>query len=85
MLESGEIVAVKIQRPGVKETMALDIDIMRMLARQAARFMKDEQMLDLRDVVEELWATFLEETDFRREAENLAEFARLNEDVAFID
>ena len=85
VLESGEIVAVKIQRPGVKETMALDIDIMRMLARQAARFMKDEQMLDLRDVVEELWATFLEETDFRREAENLAEFARLNEDVAFID
>ena len=85
VLESGEIVAVKIQRPGVKETMALDIDIMRMLARQAARFMKDEHMLDLRDVVEELWATFLEETDFRREAENLAEFARLNEDVAFID
>ena len=46
--------------------------------------MKDEQMLDLRDVVEELWATFLEETDFAREAENLQEFARLNEQVAFI-
>ena len=51
VLDSGEIVAVKIQRPGVKETMALDIDIMRMLARQAARFMIDEQILDLRDVV----------------------------------
>lgn len=85
VLETGDIVAVKIQRPGVKETMALDIDIMRMFARQAARFMKDEQMLDLRDVVEELWATFLEETDFRREAENLAEFASLNEGVAFIE
>ncbi len=85
VLETGDIVAVKIQRPGVKETMALDIDIMRMFARQAARFMKDEQMLDLRDVVEELWATFLEETDFRREAENLSEFADLNKDVAFIE
>lgn len=85
VLETGDIVAVKIQRPGVKETMALDIDIMRMFARQASRFMKDEQMLDLRDVVEELWATFLEETDFRREAENLSEFASLNKDVAFID
>ena len=63
-LVTGEIVAVKIQRPGVKTTMAQDIDIMRMVARYAARFMKDEQMLDLRDVVEELWATFLEETDF---------------------
>lgn len=85
VLDTGDIVAVKIQRPGVKETMALDIDIMRMFARQASRFMKDEQMLDLRDVVEELWATFLEETDFRREAENLAEFADLNKDVAFVE
>lgn len=84
-LVSGETVAVKIQRPGVKVTMAQDIDIMRMVARHASRFMKDEQMLDLRDVVEELWATFLEETDFAREAANLEEFARLNEQVAFIE
>ena len=84
-LANGDVVAVKIQRPGVKDTMALDIDIMRMVARQASRFMKDDQMLDLRDVVEELWATFLEETDFQREAANLQEFARLNKDVAFID
>ena len=84
-LANGDIVAVKIQRPGVKATMALDIDIMRRVARQASRFMKDDQMLDLRDVVEELWATFLEETDFQREAANLQEFARLNKDVAFID
>ncbi len=84
-LVSGDTVAVKVQRPGVKATMALDIDIMRMVARQASRFMKDTQMLNLRDVVEELWATFLEETDFAREAANLEEFARLNKDVVFID
>lgn len=84
-LVSGDTVAVKIQRPGVKATMALDIDIMRMVARHASRFMKDAQMLDLHDVVEELWGTFLEETDFAREAANLQEFARLNEKVSFID
>lgn len=84
-LVNGDTVAIKIQRPGVKDTMALDIDIMRLVARQVSRLMKDEQMLDLRDVVEELWATFLEETDFAREAENLQEFARLNADVAYID
>ncbi len=83
-LASGQTVAVKIQRPGVKATMAQDIDIMRTVARTASRFMKNEQMLDLRDVVEELWATFLEETDFAREAANLQEFSRLNEGVAFI-
>ena len=80
VLTSGESVAIKIQRPGVKATMALDIDIMRTLARRASRYMKGEQMLDLRAVVEEMWATFLEETDFRREAANLAEFAQLNRD-----
>ena len=74
-LADGSVVAVKIQRPGVRATMAQDIDIMRIVARQASRFIKDGQMLDLRDVVEELWATFLEETDFKREAANLQEFA----------
>ena len=83
-LVNGDIVAVKIQRPGVKATMAQDIDIMRIVARQASRFMKDNQMLDLQEVVEELWDTFLEETDFGREAANLQEFAELNKDVAFI-
>ncbi|MEG0682971.1 MAG: AarF/UbiB family protein [Raoultibacter sp.] len=83
-LVTGQTVAVKIQRPGVQETMAQDIDIMRTLARQATRFLPDNQMLDLRDVVEELWSTFLEETDFRREADNLSEFARLNAAVRFI-
>ena len=83
-LADGSVVAVKIQRPGVRATMAQDIDIMRIVARQASRFIKDGQMLDLRDVVEELWATFLEETDFKREAANLQEFALLNKDVAYI-
>lgn len=85
LASDGSTVAVKIQRPGVKAMMAQDIDIMRMLARYASRFMKDEQMLDLREVVEEIWSTFLEETDFRREADNLEEFARVNADVAFVD
>lgn len=83
-LATGEEVAIKIQRPGVKATMALDIDIMRMLVRYASRFMKDDQFVNFRDVVEEMWATFLEETDFRREAENLQEFARLNTGCVFV-
>ena len=83
-LHNGDVVAIKVQRPGVRATMAQDIDVMRMLARHASFFIRDNQMVDLRDVVEELWQTFLEETDFSIEAANLAEFARLNKDVAFI-
>ncbi len=82
--DSGDVVAIKVQRPGVRTVMAQDIDMMRSLAKFAQRFMKDNQIVDLRDVVEELWRTFLEETDFKKEAENLSEFAELNKDVAFI-
>ena len=83
-LADGSVVAVKIQRPGVRAIMAQDIDIMRMMAKHASKIIADNQMLDLRDVVEELWATFLEETDFNRECENLQEFARLNAGVRFV-
>ena len=83
-LVTGEDVAVKVQRPGTQQVMAQDIDMMRSLAKHAQRFMKDNQIVDLRDVVEELWQTFLEETDFDKEAQNLAEFAELNKDVAFL-
>lgn len=83
-LNNGDVVAVKVQRPGVRATMAQDIDVMRSVAKRLSRFMKDNQMVDLRDVVEELWSTFLEETDFTKETQNLHEFALLNKDVAYI-
>ena len=84
-LKNGDVVAVKVQRPGVKATMAQDIDIMRVMARRVSRFAKGEQMVDFSEVVEEMWTTFLEETDFACEAENLELFKRLNADVAFVD
>lgn len=84
VLSNGDVVAVKVQRPGVRVSMAQDIDVMRSVARHASRFMKDDQMLDIREVVEELWKTFLEETDFTIEASNLHEFHELNKDVVYV-
>ena len=75
-LTTGEDVAVKVQRPGAQQVMAQDIDIMRSLARHVSRFIKNEQFIDLRDVVEELWTSFREETNFLMEAKNLDEFSR---------
>lgn len=73
-LVTGEDVAVKVQRPGAQQVMAQDIDIMRSLARHVTRFIKTEQIIDLREVVEELWRSFREETNFLTEARNLNEF-----------
>ncbi|MDN6622525.1 MAG: AarF/UbiB family protein, partial [Bifidobacterium crudilactis] len=57
-LVSGEDVAIKVQRPGVREIMAQDIDIMRSFAKVSTRFARSAQILDLKGVVEELWETF---------------------------
>ena len=84
-LVTGELVAVKIQRPHVQEIMAQDISIMRSLARYASRFMGDEQFLDLQSVVDELWQSFREETDFLVEARSLEEFRRNNAECRFIE
>ena len=54
--------------------MAQDIDIMRSLVRLASHFVRTDQFVNLHDVVEELWQSFREETNFLMEARNLNEF-----------
>ena len=80
-LVTGEDVAVKIQRPGAQQIMAQDIDIMRSIVRHASRFIKTDQFVDLRAVVEELWRSFREETNFLKEARNLTDFRAFHERV----
>ena len=84
-LLTGEDVAVKVQRPGVRETMAEDVSIMRSLARGATKIMHNAQVVDFQGVVEELWDTFDEETNFLNEARNLCEFKRFCEHYAYMD
>jgi len=84
-LLTGEDVAVKVQRPGVREIMAQDVSIMRTIAKAAAKMVPSAQVVDLRGVVEELWDTFESETDFLVEARNLSEFKRFCEPYRYVD
>lgn len=84
-LVTGEDVAVKVQRPGVRETMAQDVSIMRSIAKAATRLVSSAQVVDLQGVVQELWDTFESETDFTIEARNLAEFKRFSEPYVYMD
>ncbi|MBT1181453.1 AarF/ABC1/UbiB kinase family protein [Bifidobacterium sp. CP2] len=84
-LTTGEDVAVKVQRPGVRETMAQDVSIMRSIAKAATKVIGSTQIVDLKGVVEELWDTFESETDFLVEARNLAEFKRFASRFAYMD
>lgn len=73
-LVTGEDVAVKVQRPGAQQIMAQDIDIIRSIVRRVSHFVKTDQFVDLKGVVEELWQSFREETNFLMEARNLNDF-----------
>lgn len=83
-LKNGDDVAIKVQRPRVRETMAQDIEILRNVLRHLKHFMPADQFIDFDSVINELWASFTQETDFLIEAKNLKEFRANNKDVAFV-
>jgi predicted unusual protein kinase regulating ubiquinone biosynthesis (AarF/ABC1/UbiB family) len=63
----GQAVAVKVQYPGIAETMAADLDNVALL-RRMLRITAPSQDVD--GLIGELRARVLEELDYRREAEN---------------
>ena len=73
VLKSGEIVAVKVQRPGIDEIIQADLLVLNDLA---SLMMRSEELSSLRP--KELLATFkrsiLEELDFRKEASHISRF-----------
>nr|WP_178634361.1 AarF/UbiB family protein [uncultured Mediterraneibacter sp.] len=83
VLKTGEEVVVKVQRKGIYEMMARDIELM----RRAVKLMPPvsiKNMADLDLVLDELWSVTRDEMNFLTEASNLEEFARLNKDVNFV-
>ena len=75
-LRSGRAVAVKVQRPGIAETLASDLDALRTLAGGADALTDVGRRYKFADWIEEFERTLANELDFRREAANLRCFAR---------
>ena len=78
-LPTGEIVAVKVQRPGIVETVTNDLAIMEHLVEIYDFVNKDNGGLSLKDLVAELVKTSMEELDFTNEEANLDRFYANNE------
>jgi predicted unusual protein kinase regulating ubiquinone biosynthesis (AarF/ABC1/UbiB family) len=75
-LYSGETVAIKVQRPGLVEKIAMDLYIMRSLAAWAqAKFSKIRS--DLVSIVDEFASRIFEEMDYENEGRNAERFADL--------
>lgn len=82
-LRSGEDVVVKVQRRGIYEMMARDIDLL----HKAVRLLPPvsiKGMADLDLVLDELWSVTRDEMNFLAEAANIEEFARRNKAVHYV-
>ena len=76
VLLTGEEAAVKVRRPGIREKILRDIDLLRYLTRLAEAIIEESGLVAPRDIVEELETAFLSELDFEREARNMRRFAK---------
>jgi predicted unusual protein kinase regulating ubiquinone biosynthesis (AarF/ABC1/UbiB family) len=75
-LKTGETVAVKVQRPGLARTIALDIYILRRLAQWAQNNIKQVRS-DLVAIMDEFGNRIFEEMDYAHEGHNAERFAEL--------
>ncbi|CAH1447133.1 unnamed protein product [Lactuca virosa] len=73
--ENGDLVAVKVQRPYVLETVTVDLFIIRNLGLALRRF--PQIFLDVVGLVDEWAARFFEELDYINEGENGTYFAEM--------
>jgi ubiquinone biosynthesis protein len=92
VLRDGTEVAVKVQRPGVRQRIEIDLEVLREVARFAARHTALGARYGLEQMVRELEHSLNQELDFRLEAANtqligrqIADFAMLCTPTVFAD
>ena len=70
VLRDGTEVAVKVQRPGVRQQIEIDIEVLHEVARFATKYTPFGARYGLLQIVRELEHSLSQELDFRVEAEN---------------
>jgi ubiquinone biosynthesis protein len=75
-LKNGEWVVVKVQRPGVNETIKQDIAILKEVVRRSERYLKREGINNAEDVVMTFERSMNKELDYENEARNIERFRK---------
>jgi predicted unusual protein kinase regulating ubiquinone biosynthesis (AarF/ABC1/UbiB family) len=76
VLRDGVEVAVKVQRPGVRQRIEIDLEVLREIAQFASRHTALGARYGLAQMVHELETSLHQEMDFRIEAENTRRIGR---------
>lgn len=83
ILLDGTHVAIKIQRPGIYETMERDCKLLKK-ALGIVKIKNISNVMDLCDCIDEMWLVAQEEMDFQREAENIRTVRRNIEGIQYV-
>ena len=83
-LLDGRDVIVKVERNGIYDIMARDIGLLKRAVGLLPPVGGLKNVVDLEMVLDELWSTAQEEMDFLKEAANMEEFARNNQNIRYI-
>lgn len=75
-LKTGEVVAVKVQRPDLRERITVDLYVLRQIAGWANKNVKQVRS-DLVGILDEFGGRLFEELDYINEGENAERFAKL--------
>lgn len=73
-LKSGELVAIKIQRPDIKKTFEADIDILQYITEEAEKYLPQLRPFKPKKIVEEFQKYTEKELDYLAEAKNIEVF-----------
>ena len=76
VLKSGEVAAIKIQRPGLAELVEIDIDILHELAELIDRYVPQSRNIGPREIVHKFEKAMHQELDFRREVAAIERFGK---------
>jgi ubiquinone biosynthesis protein len=74
-LKSGEEVAVKVQRPGIRKIIEADLDIMYSIAGFAEEHIPEARLYRPLETIEEFESTIIAEMDYTQEGRNAQRFA----------
>jgi ubiquinone biosynthesis protein len=74
MLKDGTPVIVKVQRPGIKEVIERDIDVLQIIAKLMLKYLPDTKFVNPDGIVEEFSKTIKKEMRFTIEAKNASCF-----------
>jgi ubiquinone biosynthesis protein len=76
VLRDGQVVAVKVQRPGIRQEVADDLEALESVAELVERYSETGARYEATALVEQLRRSLLRELDYRVEAENMTILGR---------